>query len=78
LKFNFPAMVHAKRLAYQNTFLGPNGKPLPFAAEVLADLKRYCGINKGGLVVSPVGRTVDPYATTVLHSATYTYALHNS
>ena len=52
-----------KRWAYIRTFCGVDGKPHPEAARVLADLKNFCGINKGGLVVSPVGRTVDPYAT---------------
>lgn len=63
MSFKIEVLRQQKRLAYQSTFLGQGGKPHPFAAEVLADLKRFCGINKGGLVVSPVGRVVDPYAT---------------
>jgi len=44
---------------------------------MLADLKRFCGINKGGIVVSPVGRVVDPAtagAGTALHVVTGTQA----
>lgn len=54
---------HRKRWAYIRTFCGPDGKPHPEAARVLADLRTFCGINKGGLVISPIGRMVDPYAT---------------
>jgi|JI10StandDraft_1071094.scaffolds.fasta_scaffold00943_28 hypothetical protein len=43
--------------------MAANGKLHPNAETVLADLKRFCGINRGGIVVSPVTRTVDPYAT---------------
>lgn len=59
----FQQMLQRKRLAYIHTFLGPDGKPHPEAQRVLADLKRFCGINRGGIVVSPISRTVDPYAT---------------
>ena len=55
-------LIDRKRAAYQNTFL-VNGKPGPIAATVLADLKRYCGADREGLVVSPVTRTADPIAT---------------
>lgn len=27
------------------------------------DLRKYCGVDKEGLVVSPVSRMTDPYAT---------------
>lgn len=59
----FDELIHRKRLAYHRTFLGPDGKPGPAQADVLADLKRAAGINKGGIVISPISRTVDPYAT---------------
>jgi len=63
----FPArwqqMLQRKRWAYIRTLCGEEGKPHPEGARMLADLKRFCGINKGGIVVSPVGRVVDPYAT---------------
>lgn len=55
-------MIDRKRAAYQHTFLA-NGKPHVNAQTVLADLKRYCGADIEGLVVSPVTRTADPIAT---------------
>jgi hypothetical protein len=59
----FSDILHRRRLAYIRTFCGDSGKPLPEAERVLADLKRFCGINRGGIVVSPVTRNVDPYAS---------------
>lgn len=56
-------LFRRKRAAYRHTFLGPDGKPHPEAAVVLNDLKRACGINRGGIVVSPVTRITDPHAT---------------
>lgn len=55
--------IHRKRLAYVRTFLDDQGKPHLEAQRVLQDLKRFCGINKGGIVVSPVSRIVDSHAT---------------
>jgi hypothetical protein len=52
-----------KRLAYQNTFLGSNGRLLPHAEEVLADLRRASGMDREGLVISPVSKMVDSHAT---------------
>lgn len=52
-----------KRIAYLRTLCDGHNKPHPEAAIILADLKRFCGISKGGIVVSPVSRTVDPYAS---------------
>lgn len=57
------ARLHRKRLAYVRTFQDPQGRILPFAAQVLADLKRFCGVEKGGLVISPRSKMVDPLAT---------------
>lgn len=45
------------------TFLGSDGKPHGEARRVLADLKRLSKRNLGGLVVSPITRTVDIHAT---------------
>ncbi len=59
----FQQFIQRKRLAYVRTFLAANGKPHPEALIVLADLARVSGINRGGIVVSPVSRMVDPYAT---------------
>lgn len=59
----FLERLHKKRLAYQRVFLDGSKKPNLAGEEVLTDLKRFCGINKGGIVVSPISRMVDPYAT---------------
>lgn len=55
-------MIDRKRAAYQNTFL-VEGRPHVNAQTVLADLKRYCGADVEGLIISPVTRTADPVAT---------------
>lgn len=62
MKFETPRK-RKLRQAYIATFYGDRQQPHPSAQDVLADLKRYCGINKGGIVVSPISRTVDPYAS---------------
>lgn len=49
--------------AYAGLFLGPDNKRHGNAATVWNDLRKYCGVNKEGLVVSPVSRMTDPYAT---------------
>lgn len=51
------------RPAYQLTFKGGQPRPHPAAQIVLADLKRFSRFTRGGLVVSPVSRMADPYAT---------------
>lgn len=55
--------LQRKQLAYQRTFCGDFRKPHGDACIVLGDLKRFCGINRGGIVVSPVLRMVDPHAS---------------
>lgn len=55
-------MIDRKRASYQHTFLA-DGKPHVHASTVLADLKRYCGADVEGLIVSPVTRMADPIAT---------------
>lgn len=50
-------------MAYQRTFLDDKGRLLPYAEEVLADLRRVCRIDAGGMVVSPVSKMVDSHAT---------------
>lgn len=55
--------LHRRRLAYLRTFCDEKGNPHDEAKRVLADLKRFCGIDRGGLVVSPVSKTVDSHAT---------------
>lgn len=59
----FAELIQRKRLAYQRTFLDGSGKVNPPAQTVLKDLRRAAGIDKGGIVISPVSRMVDPYAT---------------
>lgn len=59
----FLRMIHRKRLAYLRTFTGSDGKLHPEALVVMKDLKRFCGINRGGLVISPISRMVDPHAS---------------
>jgi hypothetical protein len=49
--------------AYAGLFLGPDDKRHGNAAIVWDDLKKYCGVDKEGLVVSPLSRMTDPYAT---------------
>lgn len=52
-----------KKLAYQRTFMDDKGRLLPFAAEVIADLRRVCRIDGSGMVISPVSKMVDSHAT---------------
>jgi hypothetical protein len=52
-----------KALAYHRTFCGDQENPHEDGKIVLADLKRFCGINRGGIVISPVSRVVDSHAT---------------
>lgn len=60
---NILELIHRKRAAYIQTFLDATGKPHQNAEIVLKDLRRVAGIDKGGIVVSPISRTVDPMAT---------------
>lgn len=56
--------LQKKRMAYQRTFLdSSSGRLLPFAEDVIADLRRVSGIDRGGLVISPVSKMVDSHAT---------------
>lgn len=52
-----------KHQAYSQLFLGVDNKRHGNAAVVWDDLKKYCGVDKEGLVVSPVTRMTDPLAT---------------
>lgn len=56
------ALLRTKQ-AYENTFFGERTEPHPEASRVLADLRKFCGILKGGLIVSPKSGMTDPYAT---------------
>lgn len=55
-----------RRRAYWACFLGENQQPNPNGARVLASLRKFCGVDRGGIVVSPVQRMTDPYATAYL------------
>jgi hypothetical protein len=61
-RFALRALI-TPRGVYLLTFVGHDGRPNPVADEVLADLRRFCGVHKGGIVISPVTRTADPIAT---------------
>lgn len=52
-----------KVLAYQRTFNGSGKTPHLDGQIVLEDLRKFARIDDGGLVVSPVQRVTDPYAT---------------
>jgi hypothetical protein len=59
--------AHLKRLlsrstAYQRTFLGDDGRPDADAAIVLADLKRFCYVERTTAKVSLTTQTIDPLA----------------
>lgn len=55
--------LFSKREVYRLTFCGAGDRPHPPGQAVLEDLKRVAGINAGGIVVSPVTRTVDSHAS---------------
>lgn len=60
---NLREYLQRRRLAYQQLFFGDRSGLLPDAEIVLKDLRRFCGINKGGIVKSRITGVVDPYAT---------------
>ncbi|HQQ71499.1 MAG TPA: hypothetical protein PLL92_14470 [Alicycliphilus sp.] len=55
--------LQRKRVAYSQTFRDGKGELHPNARIVLKDLRRAAGIDKGGIVISPISRMVDPHAT---------------
>lgn len=57
------ALINRKRLAYQFTFKGPDQMIHREGRVVLDDLRKFCSVDKPGIVVSPVTRVTDPYAT---------------
>lgn len=56
--------LQARRAAYQAIF-APSGSVGPMAEIVLADLRKFCRANTSTIMVSPVTRVVDPYASAV-------------
>ena len=53
----------ARKLAYQRTFCGDGVTPHVNGERVLADLRRFCHVDTAGIVVSPVNKQTDPFAT---------------
>lgn len=58
---NLLRIINRKR-AYRRTFLNQDGKPLPDAEAVLADLRRFCRVTSSTAVVSPISKSIDPIA----------------
>jgi len=52
-----------KQIAYLRTFCGEGQEPHVNAEVVLADLRKFCGLTSGGLVVSPKSGMTDIHAT---------------
>ena len=64
-----------KRQAYANTFFGEGRtSPHPEAEEVLKTLKRFCGVDRPGMVQNPITRMVDPLASMYLAGTKDVYA----
>lgn len=60
---------------YAKLFLGLDDQPHPNAAIVLADLRRFCGVDRERLVVSPVSRQTDAYASFYLAGKQAVYTM---
>ncbi len=54
--------------------MGPDGLVHREGQQVLDDLRKYCGVDKPGIVVSPITRQTDPYATAYRAGARDVYA----
>ena len=57
--------LQRRKGAYRACFLGENGQPTVSGERALADLRRFCRGGQSPVVVSPVSRVVDPYASAV-------------
>lgn len=55
-----------KHQAYAALFLGPDNRRHGNAAVVWNDLKRFCGDEREGLMISPKSGMADPYASAFL------------
>lgn len=51
-----------RRASYRRVFFDADGNVGRDAEIVLADLKRFCRASSSTMVVSPISKTVDPYA----------------
>jgi hypothetical protein len=58
--------LRKKRLAYLRTFCGPGETPHVNAEAVLADLRKFCGVTKPGIVIPAKTGMVDSHATAYL------------
>lgn len=58
----FEAITRVSR-AYKRLFLDGDGRVAADAAVVLADLRRFCHVDRSTLKISPVTRTTDIHAT---------------
>lgn len=63
-----------KRAAYRHTFCGEGAMPHPEGEEVLKALKRFCGVDRPGMVQNPITRMVDPLASMYLAGTKDVYA----
>lgn len=54
-------ILHKKR-AYRRVFLNADGDLTPDAIIILDDLRRFCRATGSTAVISPVSKTIDPYA----------------
>jgi hypothetical protein len=61
----WPEIYRDKKRAYLRLLLDGSGNVKPDAELVLADLKKFCFVDRSTLVVSPVTRIVDTHATMV-------------
>jgi hypothetical protein len=52
-----------RRRAYWSTFLDDKDQLHPNAERFMASFRRFCRVDRGGLVISPVQRMTDPYAS---------------
>lgn len=57
--------LNRKQTAYRRVFQLMDGEAVGDVKIVLADLRKFCGMGRAPLVVSPVTVTTDPIATGV-------------
>ena len=54
-----------RREAYRALFVGPDGALSPYGRKVLEDLAKFCRADRSTATISPVNRTIDPYAMAI-------------
>ncbi|MCE4544601.1 MULTISPECIES: hypothetical protein [unclassified Caballeronia] len=60
---NWLYRMRGRSRAYKACFLDENGELTESGRVVLADLAKFCRAHKSSVHISPINRTVDPYAT---------------